>query len=105
MILGVSNGLLTFNIVIIVLLIAWGLTWLFQYYRRKKYATVLDQDAFHEGMRKAQVIDLRQPNDFKKGHKNRFEVDDFLIAIFLEKQHPFIEVLLFVGIYATVRYD
>ncbi len=68
MILGVSNGLLTFNIVIIVLLIVWGLTWLFQYYRRKKYATVLDQDAFHEGMRKAQVIDLRQPNDFKKGH-------------------------------------
>ena len=68
MILGVSNGLLTFTIVIIVLLIAWGLTWLFQYYRRKKYATVLDQDAFHEGMRKAQVIDVRKPNDFKKGH-------------------------------------
>ena len=67
-VLGVSNGLLTFYIVIIVLLLAWGLTWLFLFYRRNMYATVLDQDAFHQGMRIAQVIDLRQPNDFKKGH-------------------------------------
>lgn len=68
MILGVSQGLLTFNVVIIVLLIVWGLSWLFQYLRRQKYATVIDADAFREGMRKAQVIDLRQPNDFKKWH-------------------------------------
>ena len=68
MILGVSQGLLIFNTVIIILLVAWLLTWLFQYWRRNHYATVLDEDEFQKGIRKAQVIDLRQENEFRAGH-------------------------------------
>lgn len=68
MILGVSSGLMILNTVILVILLVWIFTWAFQYFRRKRYATVIDQETFREGMRKAQVIDLRQENEFKKGH-------------------------------------
>ena len=49
-------------------MLVWIFSWAFQTYRRKRYATVLSQDDFKQGMRKAQVIDLRQENDFKQGH-------------------------------------
>ncbi|MDO4902985.1 MAG: rhodanese-like domain-containing protein [Limosilactobacillus sp.] len=68
MVLGVSKGLLTLNLVIIILILAWLITWAFNSWRRKHYATVLSQEDFRNGMRKAQVIDLRQANDFKAGH-------------------------------------
>lgn len=68
MVLAVNSGLLTFNIVIVVLLLVWLIAWAIQVLRRKRYATVLDEDEFQKGMRKAQVIDLRQPDDFRKGH-------------------------------------
>ena len=68
MILGVSRGLLIFNTVIIILLLAWFIAWGIQTWRRNHYATVLDSADFHAGMRKAQVIDLRQENEFRSGH-------------------------------------
>lgn len=68
MFLVVNSSLLTFNIVIVVLLLAWLIAWGLQYLRRRHYATVIDEQQFQEGMRKAQVIDLRQPEDFRKGH-------------------------------------
>lgn len=68
MVLGVSRGLLIFNAVIIILLLVWFFSWLIQYWRRNHYATVIDDITFKEGMRKAQVIDLRQESDFKAGH-------------------------------------
>lgn len=68
MVLGVSSGLMIVNTVILVILLVWIFSWGFQYYRRKHYATVIDQETFQKGMRKAQVIDLRQENDFKNGH-------------------------------------
>lgn len=68
MILAVNSGLLVFNVVIIALLLIWLVAWGIQVLRRKRYATVIDQDDFQKGMRKAQVIDLRQPDDFRKGH-------------------------------------
>ena len=52
-VLGVSSGLMILNTVIIIILLVW---------------IVLSQDDFKQGMRKAQVIDLRQENDFKQGH-------------------------------------
>ena len=67
-VLGVSSGLMILNAVIIIILLVWIFSWAFQTYRRKRYATVLSQDDFKQGMRKAQVIDLRQENDFKQGH-------------------------------------
>ncbi|BAP85475.1 sulfurtransferase [Paucilactobacillus hokkaidonensis JCM 18461] len=68
MVIGVSSGLLTLDIVIGILVIAWVLYRIYQYSLRRKYADVLKEDIFTQGMHKAQVIDLREKNDFDKGH-------------------------------------
>lgn len=68
MVLGMSSGWLAFDIIVLALLIGWGVSAGISAYRRKHYATVLDEDAFRDGMRKAQVIDLRQKDAFDKGH-------------------------------------
>lgn len=68
MILGISKTLLTINLLVAVIILVWLFSWGFQNWRRKHYATVLDQEDFQKGMRKAQVIDLRQERDFKAGH-------------------------------------
>ncbi|GEK28319.1 sulfurtransferase [Furfurilactobacillus siliginis] len=36
--------------------------------RRNQVATMLDQDAFQEGMRKAQIVDVREKKEFDAGH-------------------------------------
>ncbi len=54
--------------VIIAFGVVWGVTWLVNRYRMHHYATVLKEDEFQAGMRKAQVIDVRSESDFKKGH-------------------------------------
>ncbi|HJA22282.1 rhodanese-like domain-containing protein [Limosilactobacillus panis] len=68
MVLGISNGLLAVNIVVIVIILVWLISWGWGYWRRNHYATVLDQEDFQKGLRKAQVIDLRQEKDFAAGH-------------------------------------
>lgn len=68
MVLGVSNALITIDVILFALIIVWIVTTVVQSFRRKKYATVLEEDAFNDGMRKAQVIDLREKSDFDKGH-------------------------------------
>jgi len=68
LVIGVSSGLLTLDIVIGILVIAWVLYRIYQYSLRRKYADVLKEDIFTQGMHKAQVIDLREKNDFDKGH-------------------------------------
>lgn len=68
MILGISKGLLTVNLVIIALILIWLISWGYNNWRRNHYATVLDQEDFQKGMRKAQVIDLRQEKEFNAGH-------------------------------------
>lgn len=68
MVLGMSSGWLIFDIIVLAILVGWGVSAGISAYRRKHYATVLDEDAFREGMRKAQVIDLRQKDAFDKGH-------------------------------------
>lgn len=50
---------------ILVLLIGY---YLFAYFRQKKYLTFLTQEEFIEGYRKAQLIDVREPNEFDRGH-------------------------------------
>lgn len=37
-------------------------------FRAKKYVNFLDDDTFKKGMRKAQVIDVREKNPFNNGH-------------------------------------
>lgn len=67
MALGLSN-MNMFNILIIVLIAAWVIYRVYQYAMRKKYANIITEEEFTQGMRKAQVIDLREKNDFDRGH-------------------------------------
>ncbi|ASK64417.1 rhodanese-like domain-containing protein [Virgibacillus phasianinus] len=39
-----------------------------RYLNQRKYLKTLTEDQFREGYRKAQLIDVREPQEFKKGH-------------------------------------
>lgn len=41
---------------------------MFRYFRQKNILKTLTEDQFREGYRKAQLIDVREPNEFDKGH-------------------------------------
>ena len=56
------------KIVILVLLIVWVGVWGLGAWRRRHYATVLSQEEFQAGLRRAQVIDLRPKDQFDRGH-------------------------------------
>lgn len=56
---------MTFLIVALVVLIGVGV---FRYYRQSTYLKVLTEEQFIEGYRKAQLIDVREPQEFDKGH-------------------------------------
>jgi len=56
---------MTVLIIILVLLLAY---YLFTFFRQKSNATLLTQDEFIEGYRKAQLVDVREPNEFAKGY-------------------------------------
>lgn len=51
-------------LIIIALIIYYAYTW----YIRKKNVKVLTQEEFIKGYRKAQLIDVREPNEFEGGH-------------------------------------
>lgn len=52
-------------LIVLVLLIVYMVI---QYLLNKRAVTELDQNEFHKGLRKAQVIDLREKADFDYGH-------------------------------------
>lgn len=52
-------------VIILVILFAFMI---FRYFRQRTFLKVLTQDQFREGYRKAQLIDVREPQEFKKGH-------------------------------------
>lgn len=54
-----------FLIIAVVVLLAVGI---FRYYRQRNYLKVLTEDQFREGYRKAQLIDVREPQEFERGH-------------------------------------
>lgn len=56
---------MTFLIILLVALIAIGV---FRYFRQKAYLKVLTEDQFIQGYRKAQLIDVREPQEFENGH-------------------------------------
>lgn len=68
MVIGEISGGLVYSIVLIILLVAWGLWSLITIIRRNNVATLLDQKDFQEGIRTAQVVDLREKKDFDAGH-------------------------------------
>lgn len=54
-----------FLVIAIVALLVVGV---FRYFRQKNYLKVLTEQQFREGYRKAQLIDVREPQEFDKGH-------------------------------------
>lgn len=50
------------------LAIVWGGSYFFNRWQMHHYATVIDEDQFASGIHRAQVVDVRQGKDFKKGH-------------------------------------
>ncbi len=54
--------------ILLILVLAFIAYYLFIYFRQRKFLTFLTQDEFIEGYRKAQLIDVREPDEFEKGH-------------------------------------
>lgn len=50
---------------IIIAIFAW---WAFNKLQQKRILTVLTQDEFIKGYRKAQLIDVREPKEYESGH-------------------------------------
>lgn len=57
-------------IIALIILIAIFLWMVIQYFLNKKSVNELNQAQFQEGLRKAQVIDLREKADYDYGHIN-----------------------------------
>ncbi|WLR56372.1 rhodanese-like domain-containing protein [Mesobacillus subterraneus] len=55
-------------IFLIVLTVAVILYSVFMYFRQKKILKTLTEEEFKAGYRKAQLIDVREPNEFAGGH-------------------------------------
>lgn len=55
-------------ILLIVLTVAVILYYVFMYFRQKKILKTLSEEEFKAGYRKAQLIDVREPNEFANGH-------------------------------------
>ncbi|WP_300121936.1 rhodanese-like domain-containing protein [uncultured Enterococcus sp.] len=63
-----STTLFWINIILVAIILAMILNWAYYKYMAKRFATVLEEEAFKEGMRKAQIIDVREKNEFDSGH-------------------------------------
>lgn len=61
-----ANGWM--SIILVIILAGWLGYTLITNYRVRQAATYLSNEDFQSGMRKAQVIDLRQSKSFKDGH-------------------------------------
>lgn len=53
---------------LLILLIALIVYYVFNFFRQRSYLNVLTQEQFIEGYRKAQLIDVREQQEFNKGH-------------------------------------
>lgn len=53
---------------LIILLIVIFVIGLIRFFNQKSYLKTLTEDQFREGYRKAQLIDVREPQEFKNGH-------------------------------------
>jgi rhodanese-related sulfurtransferase len=61
-------GNLIVNLILLVIILAMVGEFVWSYFRVKWAATVIDEETFRKGMRKAQVIDVRDKADFDAGH-------------------------------------
>ncbi len=63
--LDINNAL---RLLIIVVGLGWAIYEIVQFVRRRKAATPLTNEEFKEDIRKAQVIDVREKDEFKRKH-------------------------------------
>lgn len=56
------------TIILWVLIIAYAIWEIVQYFQRKKAAKPLDNDEFRADMRRAQIVDVREKDTFNAGH-------------------------------------
>ncbi|RIM05552.1 rhodanese-like domain-containing protein [Staphylococcus chromogenes] len=61
------SNVMIIAIIVLVVVIAWMLL---NFFLNKKAVTELNQEDFQQGLRKAQVIDLREKADYDYGHIN-----------------------------------
>lgn len=54
--------------ILIIVLVILLTVFVFRHYRQKMYLKVLTQDQWIEGYRKAQLIDVREPQEYEAGH-------------------------------------
>ncbi|SES83196.1 Rhodanese-related sulfurtransferase [Oceanobacillus limi] len=54
-----------FLVIALVILIAISV---FRFFRQRMYLKTLTEEQFREGYRKAQLIDVREPQEFERGH-------------------------------------
>lgn len=52
-------------LIILGVLVGFGV---YRYFKQKKILTTLTEEEFRQGYRKAQLIDVREPNEYKGGH-------------------------------------
>ncbi len=53
---------------ILIFILIFGVMYLFRNFQQKKYLNILSQDQFIKGYRKAQLIDIREPQEFDRGY-------------------------------------
>ncbi|HIZ70668.1 MAG TPA: rhodanese-like domain-containing protein [Candidatus Atopostipes pullistercoris] len=58
----------TFALILWIILILWGIWELIQYFRRKRSAVALESEEFKKDLRKKQLIDVREKDEFDAGH-------------------------------------
>lgn len=64
----VIRPLTVVNIILASILMIWALRELYLRIVAKKAATFLSEEEFKQGMRKAQIIDVREKEEFRGGH-------------------------------------
>lgn len=67
-IINFISNMSTFTLILWIALILWGIWELIQYFRRKNAAVALESEEFKKNLRKTQLIDVREKDDFDAGH-------------------------------------
>lgn len=68
MLVAMSLAEIIFDVLGVGVVLAWIGWRIYIVMRRNQVATMLDQDAFQDGMRKAQIVDVREKKEFDAGH-------------------------------------
>lgn len=63
-----SQFLIILDTVLIIIIIGIGGVWLFNKIQAKRLGGALTNEEFKDGMRKAQIVDLREKQPFKRKH-------------------------------------